>query len=70
MEVILSLHKLNFLLCQGMADLNTHIHSAGSAAAQFEEIIVKCNIFILQKQDEMQYRICQIWKHWLILLES
>ncbi len=27
MEVILSLHKLNFLLCQGMAHLKTHILS-------------------------------------------
>lgn len=27
MEVILSLHKLNFLLCQAMSDLKTHILS-------------------------------------------
>lgn len=49
----LSLHKLNFLLCQ-RRQIWRRRFSQGSAV-QFGELILKCNIVILLKQDVIQY---------------
>lgn len=60
MEVILSVHKLNFLSCQGMSDLKTHILSALSCST----------IWGTNRQMQHIYPAKtgwgQIWKYWLL----